>query len=67
MREKFNEILEKHGIYLEDVEEILNAVSEMLDYAANTLKEKEPYATISIRNLEVAAYEVFDLISNLDD
>jgi uncharacterized DUF497 family protein len=67
MREKFNEILEKHGIYLEDVEAILNATSEMLEHAADTLKEKEPYATTTIRQLEMAAYEVFNLSSILDD
>ena len=67
MREKFDEILKKHGIYGEDVENVLNAVSEIMECVANTLREKEPYAVICIRNLDIAAYEVFDLASHLDE
>lgn len=67
MREKFEEILKKHGIYGEDAEEILYAVHDMLTLVADETKEKEPYAVVSIRNLETAAYEVFSLASDLDE
>ena len=66
MREKFENILNKHGIYGEDPEEILYAVHDMLIFIADELKEKEPNAPVSINRLETAAYEVFDLYSYLD-
>ena len=34
MREKFDEILKSHGIYWEDVEEILYSVRDILEYVA---------------------------------
>ena len=61
MLEKFKEILNERGIYGEDPEEILYAVSDLLEYAAEQTKEKEPYATNTIANLKKAAYEVWNL------
>lgn len=66
MREKFKEILEDHEIYGEDVEEILYAVSDILDYVADDMKKKMPYATNSIDRLKKAAYEVYSLVNELD-
>lgn len=65
MKEKFESILNEHGIYGEDVEEILYAVSDMLQYAADKTKEEEPYATVTIRRLEEAAHDVGNLVSEL--
>lgn len=65
MREKFEAILNDHGIYGEDVEEILYSVSEMLEFAAEEIKKNEPYAINSIDRLETAAHEVFDLTTDL--
>ena len=65
MREKFVEILKEHGIYGEDVENILNAVYDMVIYAADETKRNEPYATNSIDWLEKAAYEIFSLANDL--
>ena len=65
MREKFNEILEKHGIYGEDIEEILYSVSDMLELVAEETKKNEPYATNSIERLETAAREVWNLSTEL--
>lgn len=65
MREKFKEILEKHGIYGEDPEEILYAVEDMLEFVANETRREEPYAINSIDRLEKAAYEVFNLASDM--
>ncbi len=65
MREKFESILEEHGIYGEDVEEILYAVSDMLDYVADKIKEDESYATTSIDELGKASYAVFSLANDL--
>lgn len=66
LKEKFESILKEHGIYGEDIEEILYAVHEMLVYVADKTKEKEPYARNSIDRLEKAAYEVFSLANDLE-
>ena len=66
MKEKFKSILKEHGIYGEDIQEILYAVQEMLEYVADETKKKEPYATTSIDRLEKAAYEVFSLANGLE-
>ena len=55
----------EHGVYGEDVEAILYAVHDMLILVADETKEKEPYAVVSIRNLETAAYDVFNLAGDL--
>ena len=65
MRDKFDKILKKHGIYGEDIEEILYAVSEILELVAEETKENEPYATNSIERLETAAREVWNLSTDL--
>ena len=61
MREKFENILKEHGIYGEDVEDVLCAVHDMFLLMTDELKEKEPYAVHSINRLENAAYEAIDL------
>ena len=65
MREELNSILEEHGIYGEDVEAVLTAVSDMLDFVADKIKKEEPYAINTIKDIEKAAYEVFSLTNNL--
>ena len=62
MREKFESILEQHGIYGEDIEEILHAVNETLLLVANTTKEDEPYATSTIEFMESGSEAVLELI-----
>ena len=65
MKEEFAKILEEHGICFEDIEEILFAVSDILDLVADKTKEEYPYATNSIERIEIAAYEVFSLANDL--
>lgn len=65
MKEKFEAILKEHGIYGEDAEEILYAVNDMLLFVADKIKKEEPYATVTIDRLEKAAYEVWNLASDL--
>lgn len=65
MKEKFESILKEHGILGEDIEEILYAVSDMLNFAADKTKEAYPYATNSVDRLEKAAYEVHSLANEL--
>lgn len=65
MRDKFEQILKNHGIYGEDIEEIIYSVSEMLELIADDTKKNEPYATNSINRMESAAREVFGLTNYL--
>lgn len=65
MKEKFEAILKEHGIYGEDVEEILYAVHDMMMFVADKTKEEEPYATNYIDRIEKAAYEVYSIASDL--
>lgn len=65
-REKFESILEDHGIYGEDVEQILSAVHDMLVFVADEIQKEEPYATKTIEKYNSAAYEVFSLGYFLD-
>ena len=61
MKEKFKDILNAHGIYGEDSEEILYAVQDMIEAAINEIKEKEPYATNTIERLAIASREIYSL------
>ena len=45
---------------------LIYAVHDMLVLVADETKEKEPYATITICDLEKAAYMVFDLVSEME-
>ena len=65
MKEELNNILEEHGIYGEDVEAILSAVSDMLSFVADKIKAEKPYATNTIKDIEKASYEVFSLTNYL--
>lgn len=66
MKEKFEEILNKHGIYEEDIEKILYAVSDMFECMIEKTKEEEPYAINTIYCMQDAAYEVRNLADNLE-
>ena len=66
-REKFLEILKEHGIYDDDLEEILRAVADMLNDEADKLEHEEPYAIASIKGARKAAEEVISLSWGSDD
>ncbi|MGN0318718.1 MAG: hypothetical protein ACI4E1_12380 [Lachnospira sp.] len=61
MKEKFESILNEHGIYGEDIEQVLYAVHDMLAFMADKTYEEEPFAHETIRKYNNAAYEVFCL------
>ena len=63
-KEKFEEIKAKHNTLLvleDDVDEALTFVRELLEAEADALKVSEPYAVTSIKKLEDAAYQVFEM------
>lgn len=69
-KEKFNEIKKRYSTLLildTDVSEVLNFVHDLLCAEADAIKESEPYATNSIKKLEAAAYEVFELGQEVED
>ena len=58
---EFKELKKKYSIY-DDIDDILDFVSELLHRRARELEKEEPYATRVIDLLDKAAYEVWDLI-----
>lgn len=66
MGEKFEKILNEHGLYGEDPEEVIYAVRDMLELVLEETKEKEPYAINSINSLESAARQVYELTYELE-
>ena len=66
-REKFNEIMKEQCIVDCEVEDVIYFIQDLLEFQANELKEKEPYATRAIERLESAAREVYDLLDYLED
>lgn len=66
-REQFNEIMKRNGILACEVEDVIYFVRDLLEFQADELKENEPYATNSIRRLEDATREVYDLLYYLED
>ena len=60
--EKLKEIMSNHLICSEDESlESIEFVRELLEAQAEETKAKEPYATNSIRRMEIAAREVDEL------
>lgn len=69
-KEKFDEVKSRYSTLLileADPIEALNFVHDILCAEADAIKEKEPYATASIKRLESAAYEVFALGQEVED
>ena len=61
MKEKFESILNKHGVYGEDVESVLFAVHDMLALMADKTYDENPGANMTVREYNDAAYKVFCL------
>lgn len=69
-KEKFDEIKSRYSTLLileADPIEALSFVHDLLCAEADAIKENEPYATVSIKRLESAAYEVFALGHEVED
>lgn len=60
-REQLSEIMRRNCIVECELYDVISFVSELLDFQARELKEAEPYATLTIRELECAAYRVWNL------
>lgn len=66
MREKLIEIMNEHGLYGDDPEEVIKAVYELICYKADKMKKEYPYAVVEIQDLERAAYKIFELLNEVD-
>ena len=66
-KEKFKEIMKRNGILACEVEDAIYFIQELLDFQADEIEEKEPYATRSINRLREAAREVDNLLYYLED
>ena len=66
-KEQFKKIMKEHCIVDCEVEDVIYFIQDLLEFQANELKEKEPYATRAIERLESAAREVYDLLDYLED
>ena len=65
MREEYERILEDHNIK-SDIDDVVNAIVDMLEALSDHLKGTEPYAVVSINNIETAASEVYNLLDYMD-
>ena len=63
---EINELKAQYGIY-DDIDDVLDFVSELLHRRAKELEESEPYATVTIDLMDKAAYEVWDLINYVSE
>lgn len=69
-KEKFEQICKNHSSLLvldSDISEALEFVHELLCAEADALKEREPYATNSIKKLNDAAYQVFEVCGEIEN
>lgn len=69
-RKKFEEICKRHSSLLvleDDAAAALEFVQELLEAEADAVKEREPDATASINRLNEAAYEVFNIFSEVEN
>ena len=64
---QLKKIMEDNYIFNSDWMDAIQFVQDLLEFQAGELKEKEPYATVTIRKLEEAIYEVFSLQSYVED
>lgn len=65
-KEKIKEIISSYTLEEEDIECIFGLVSELLQLNADELKETEPYAIVTIKKLEDASYEVWNLLDEVE-
>lgn len=60
-REQLAQIMKRNCIVECELDDVISFVNELLEFKAQELQEKEPYATRTIRELECAANQVWNL------
>lgn len=66
-REKLIQLMRKHMIVDCELVDVIRFVRDLLEYKAEELEQTEPYATIAIKHLTIAAHEVDYLESDIDE
>ena len=64
---QLNNLMDKHCILPNELDDILDFVSELLFLKRKELERDEPYAVRSINSLENAEHEVYDLIDYISE
>lgn len=63
---EFNNLKKKYCIH-DDIDDMLEFVSELLHRRAREIEKAEPYATRTINDMDRAACEVYDLIDYVSE
>lgn len=63
---EFNELRKKYGIY-DDIDDVLDFVSELLHIRAREIERDEPSAWRTVEFLDKAAHEVWELIDYVSE
>lgn len=66
-KSKFDEIYEKYKFWIDDPEMAFDFVHDVLAAEADFINEKNPNWYVSARKLDQAAYEVFNLSSQISN
>ena len=64
---ELKKIMKDNYIFDSDWMDAIQFVQDLLERQVYELEQNEPYATVTIRKLEDAAYEVFNLQSYVED
>lgn len=64
--QELNKLKKKYGIY-DDIDNVLDFISELLHRRAREIEKTEPYAINAIEFLDKAAYEVWNLIDYISE
>ena len=60
-REQLAQIMKRNCIVECELDDVISFVNELLEFKVDELREKEPYAIRTIRELECAANHVWNL------
>lgn len=60
-KKQLNDIMKRNAITAFEIDDAIAFVSELLEQQVRELKEKEPYATRTIQELEAAVNNVWNL------
>ena len=63
---EINELKAEYGVY-DDIDDVLDFVSDLLNQRAREIEKNEPYAMRTVEFLDKAAYEVWDLINYVSE
>jgi len=60
-QEKLEELMFRYGIMSDEIDDVIDFVSDLLELYAKDVEQKEPYATNTIKRYKTAAYDVYEL------